>query len=338
MKIGVIGATGMIGHHTAKAVLERGHELTVIHRKNSKLSLLNDLSFEAAEADLSDEAALTKAFAGLDAIIHCAAYYPSEPRPLKEDVRLARLQMDTFLSACEAAKGLKKIVYTGGSIALPKALDGSHGTEELTYRSAPSIKNAYLHVKYEMDKMARERASENLPIVIGIPVMCFGEYDYGPSTGQLIAEVANETLPAYLEGKRNVVYTGDAGRGLVLAAEKGRIGERYLFAGSNIAMSVLVPKIAMLAGVKPPRVILPLPAAKIIASFLSAKQRLLGGPSPKLSKTAVAVMGLGQFINGSKAQRELGYSPSLTLDETLERTLDWFVQEGYIKDKGEGTS
>ncbi|KZZ84781.1 NAD-dependent epimerase/dehydratase family protein [Bacillus sp. SJS] len=336
MKIGVLGATGMIGHHTALAVLERGHELRVIHRKNSNLSVLKDLAFESAEADLYDQAAMEKALSGLDAIIHCAAYYPVKPLPLKEDVGLARLQMNTFLSACEANSQLNKIVYTGGSIALPKNADGAPGTETLVYTNPPAQKNAYLQVKYEMDKIARERASAKLPIVIGIPAMCLGEYDYGPSTGQIIVEVANESLPAYLEGNRNVVYAGDAGRGLVLAAEKGRIGERYLITGTNISMSELVPKIASLAGAVPPKRILSLNAAKIIASLVSVKQSMFGGPSPKLSKTAVAIMGLGQFLDGGKAERELGYSPSNTLDETLERTLLWFKKEGYLSSKEMG--
>src|SRR5258708_15501203 len=118
-----------------------------------------------------------------------------------------------------------------------------------------------------MDRMARERAREGLPVVIGIPSMCFGEYDRGPTTGQLIVDIANRTLPGYIHGNRNVIYAGDAGRGLVLACEAGRIGERYLLTGTNLPMTELVPMIARVAGVPAPPPRLSPPRAPV-GSFL----------------------------------------------------------------------
>ena len=332
MRIGIIGATGMIGHHTALAALARGHQLVVIHRQSSNLATLNDLAFTSAVGDLNDPGALLNALSGLDAVINCAAYYPTKPLPWKAEVATASTQMRNFFDACARAQ-LQKIVYLGTAIALPKHPQGLPGTEELVYAGRPANKAPYVQVKWEMDYLAREKAKEGLPVVIGIPSMCFGEFDYGPTTGRLIVDIANRELPAYIRGKRNVIYAGDAGRGLVLACESGTAGERYLFTGTNIAMDDLVSLIASIADVPPPKRVIPLSLARAISRVQEARFRLFGGEVPRLSSTAIAILGSGQFLNGAKAEKELGFRSEVDLNETIARTLNWFSQNGYIKKK-----
>jgi len=329
MKIGVIGATGMIGHHTALAAQKQGYELVIIHRKSSNLSTINDLNFTSAIADLNNPDSLVKALINLDAVINCAAYYPTKPAPWKAEVKKAIAQMENFFAACTEVN-LEKIVYLGGAIALPKHPEGLPGNEELIYPSQPIDKTPYLQVKWALDKLAREKAQEGLPVVIGIPSMCFGEFDYVPTTGKLIVDIANQKLPGYIRGDRNVIYAGDAGRGLLLACEKGRVGERYLFTGTNISMDDLVKRIAGIANVTPPKRIIPLPVARFVSQAQELKFKLLGGEVPQLSSTAIAVLALGQFLDGSKAQNELGFKTNLDLNQTIKRTIDWFRSIGYV--------
>lgn len=330
MKIGIIGTTGMIGHHTAKAVQNQGYELVVIHREFSNLSTISDLTFTSAIADLNDKASLVKALANLDAVINCAAYYPTKPLPWKVEVQTAIAQMENFFNAC-AEVNLAKIVYLGAAIALPKHPNGLPGNEELVYQSQPINKTPYLQVKWAMDKLAREKAQTGLPVVIGIPAMCFGEFDYAPTTGKLIVDIANQKLPGYVRGDRNVIYAGDAGRGLLLACEKGRVGERYLFTGTNISMDDLVKLIAEIANVAPPQRVIPLTVAKLVSQLQELKFKLLDGKMPQLSSTAIAVLALGQFLDGSKAQIELGFKPIMDLNQTIKRTIKWFKLINYIK-------
>lgn len=319
----------MIGHHTAATVLERGHELTVIHRASSNLDKLNDLTFQSAVADLSDESALIAALSQVDAVINCAAPYPVEPISWQDEVRRSLTAMDSFYSACEQAD-LKKIVYLGGAIALQKRDDGSPADEHDEYQQAPSNKNPYLQAKWAMDNQAIQKAQQGLPVVIGIPSMSFGEFDYGPSTGQLLVGVANQTLPGYVQGKRNVIYAGDAGLGLVLACEKGQAGERYLFTGTNISMDELVAIMSRICG-KPKPKTLPLAVAKLVSKIQTFKYKRLKGDLPKVSDTAIAVMSSGQFLNGNKARKELGFEATHSLDDTIAKAYTWFVDNGYIK-------
>lgn len=328
MRIAIIGATGMLGHHAARAALARGHELVVIHRASSRLDALADLRFQPAIADLDDHAALARALTGVDAVINCAGYYPGPPRPWREEVATATAQMENFYRAC-AQHRLRKIVYLGGAIALRRNPTGEPGDETLDYPERPANLNPYLQVKWAMDGQAREQARQGLPVVIGIPSMTFGEYDAGPTTGRLIVEIANRTLPGYVRGRRNVIYAGDAGLGLLRVCEDGRPGERYLLTGANLTMDELVAKIAVQAGVPAPKPI-PLPLAKLASNLQTLRYRYLSGPVPKVDATAIAVMSAGQFLNGGKAARELGFHAKVTVDEAIRRALDWFRGRGYV--------
>ncbi|HEV3470339.1 MAG TPA: NAD-dependent epimerase/dehydratase family protein [Pyrinomonadaceae bacterium] len=330
MRVAVVGATGMIGHHAAAAVAAAGHELRVVHRAGSNLKALGDLPFEPRAGDLNDRASLSAALEGAEAVINCAAYYPTEPRPWREEVALALAQSENFYAAC-AERGLRKIVYVGAAIALARDPSGRPATEEAATSERPRDLTPYVQVKWEMDRLAVEKARRGLPVVVAIPAMCFGEYDAGPSTGRLIVEVANRTLPGYVGGRRNVVYAGDAGRGLLLACERGRAGERYLLTGENVTMDELVRVIAEEAGVEPPRRAIPLGLARVLSKLQEARYRLLGGEVPRLSSTAVAVMALGQFLDGSKAGRELGYEPHVGARKAVARALAWFRAHGYVK-------
>jgi dihydroflavonol-4-reductase len=329
MKIGIIGGTGMLGHHLAIAAQLRQYEVVIIHRQGSNLDRIKDLQFESRIADLDDRGSMIRALNGLDYIANCAAYYPTVPKPLHQEIKTARLQMQFFLDGVEAS-GCQKAMYVGGAIAIPKNENGL-GKEDLFYPQTPENQNPYLQVKWLMDEMARAGASKGLPVVIGIPTMTFGEYDYGPTTGRLIVDLANEELPAYISGLRNVVAARDAGRGLLLALEKGRVGERYLISGENTSIETLVATISEIANVPVLQKTLPLGLAKFISKLQEIKYTLFRGTPPTLSATAIAVLSSGQHIDGAKAKEELGYEPDLSAKDAIRSAYNWFKKEGYIE-------
>ncbi|MFT7054527.1 MAG: nucleoside-diphosphate-sugar epimerase [Roseivirga sp.] len=329
MKIGIIGGTGMLGHHMAIAAQLRQYEVVVIHRAGSKTNQIADLTYESRIGDLNDRGSMIRAMKGLDLIANCAAYYPTLPQPLPQQIKTARLQMQFFLDGVEAS-GCQRALYVGGAIAIPKNPNGL-GIEDLFYDKAPEDENPYLQVKWLMDKMARMGADQGLPLVIGIPTMTFGEYDYGPTTGRLIVDLANEDLPAYIKGLRNVVSARDAGRGLLLALEKGRFGERYLISGENTDIGSLVKLISETAGVTPITKTLPLGIAKLISKLQEIKYTLVKGTPPTLSSTAIAVLSSGQHIDAAKSKEELGYEPDLTAIDAVRSAYTWFKKEGYIE-------
>lgn len=329
MKIGIIGGTGMLGHHIAIAAQLRNYEVVVIHRPSSNLEQIADLQYEGRIADLNNRGALIRACQGLDVLVNAAAYYPTLPVPLSQEVKTARNQMIHFLDAIKEAE-VPKAMYLGGAIAIPKNKAGL-GNEELFYDEISPAAAPYIHVKWLMDKMARQAAQDGIPVTIGIPPMTFGEYDYGPTTGRLIVDLANQTLPAYIKGDRNVVYAGDAGRGLLAVAERGKPGERYLITGHNTSTSELVQTICETAKVPELKKVLPLRLAKLISKIQETRYQLFRGNAPTLSSTAVAVLAGGQHLAGEKAKEELSYVPELEIKDAVGRAYRWFVKEGYIK-------
>lgn len=328
MRIGILGATGMLGHHAAVAAKARGHEVVVLARSLDKLARLGELATTARHADLDQVDTLVPALAGLDGLIHAAGYYPGAPRPWQEDVERALAQSRRLYDACVAAR-VDKVLYVGGAIALPKRADGVPADEALDYPGRPAEPNPYVQVKWALDKLARDSAAAGQHVVIGIPAMTFGEHDHGPTTGRLLLDIAAGRLKAYLRGNRNVVYAGDAGRGLVMALEHGRGGERYFLTGENLSMDALTALISEVSGVAAPRAV-PVGVAKTVARLSEWRWRLFGGELPTVSPTAIAVMTLGQFLDGGKAKRELGYGPEVTTREALIRALGWFREAGYL--------
>jgi dihydroflavonol-4-reductase len=328
MRVAIVGATGMLGQHTLAAAAAAGHDVVAIARSNSSLLRLRSEP-ESRLADLDDRESLRRALRNVDAVVNCAGYYPTVPRPWRAEVETATRQMENFYAAC-AEQRLRKIVYVGGAIALRRHPAGEPGDETLDYPGEPPSTNPYVRVKWALDVQARAKAREGLPVVIGIPTMTFGEYDYGPTTGRLIVEIANRTLPGYVKGNRNVIYAGDAGRGLVRVIEQGRPGERYLLTGENLSMSQLVTKIAQSAGAPVPRAI-PLPIARVASALQTARYKWLKGPVPRVDAGAIAVMSAGQFVNGAKASSELGYTATETSDNAVKRALAWFRTNGYVK-------
>lgn len=329
--IGIIGATGLLGQHAVNAALAAGHLVRVIHRAGSDLSKLqcrDDPRISTSVADLNDRSQLQSAVEGLDAVMNCASYYPTTPKPLNEELDIARSQMANFLAAV-AGSGVPKALYLGAAIALTKAESGIADESQVSDQP-PDDTNPYVQVKWLMDRMARGAGQDGLPIVIGIPSMTFGEFDYGPTTGALVLKVAKRAMPAYIDGQRNVITGRDAGRGLLQACLHGKPGQRYLLTGHNIALHDLVPLIAKRAGVKPPRFALPMPLARVLSKVQSFRHTYLRGPEPELSETMLAVLGSGQFLNGTRAERELGFKAELSVEEMVDRTLVWFRQEGML--------
>lgn len=327
MNILILGATGMLGQQSARAAAAAGHELTLAYRDPKTLARFEGLKHRAVRVDLDEHASLSAALDGVDTVLHCAAPYPITPRGWQAEVAAGLARMQAFYRACEG-KQLHRIVYLGGAIALQRRADGTPGDETCEYAGAPPNRNPYVQLKWALDAQAREQARAGLPVCIGIPSMTFGEYDYGPTTGRLLLMLAKGQLPRYVRGPRNVVYGGDAGRGLIAVCERGRVGERYLLTGENTDMDALTALMAEVAGKPAPQ-----PVALPIVRTVNAVQTLrwrLGGALPTIDATAIAVMSAGQHLSGEKAQRELGFTSAVSLREALERALAWFKQVGYL--------
>ena len=157
---------------------------------------------------------------------------------------------------------------------------------------------------------------------------------YGPggvgATGEPIVAALNGKLPMILPGVLNFVYVEDVAKGHVLAADKGRIGERYILSGGYSNVADLLRKACQLAGVKPP-VVGSFVVAKLVANLGEFAARVTKRP-PVLAKDVVLMLAQGSQLDGSKAERELGLHYT-SLEEGLPKTLAWYWEQGLLKQK-----
>ncbi|WP_285960810.1 NAD-dependent epimerase/dehydratase family protein [Pseudomonas tohonis] len=327
MKIAVLGATGLLGHHTARAIRAAGHELVLIHRPASRIERLGYLDPELRSAELFDHPQLTRAMADLDGVVFCPGDMPARHRRWQDVVAGALEETNHFYAACLAAH-VPRILLVGASVVLPRNPDGAPGHEGLFYDEMPRWKNPYLLSQWALDRQAREQARAGLPVVIGIPGMALGEFDAGPGPGRIVTAIASGAMSRYVVGRRNVVDAAEAGRGLLLALEKGRAGERYLITGHDIEMAALTAHIARLLEVPAPTP-MPLAVARGMAALQRLRQRVTG-EAAKIDPARIAVMAGGQFLDGTKAEAELGFRAEVALDDTLRRTIRWFGENGYL--------
>lgn len=332
----VLGATGMLGAHALRACLERGIAARALVRPSSDRRLLAGLPAEAIEGDLRDRASLERALAGCDLAIHAAAPYPK--RHFGKAWLLAEAQggMENLLRAAEASQiarggALRRLVYVSSAttIGVPQAADGAarrpaRETDTIRVRdSAP-----YFAVKFLMEDLARAAAERGLPLVIVNPTFCVDEFDAHRTTAQLMLPLARRQLPAYLAGSVNAVATRDVGRGILLAAERGRLGERYILGGENLTTRAFLERCARAAGVPPPRRALPFALAEPV-SMVTEMMAWLTRTPPLFPMTGIRMSRHAQAYDITRAREELHYAPT-PLDDAIARAYAWYRAQGWM--------
>ncbi len=333
----VLGATGAIGAHVARACLARGWEVRALVRAASRREDLAGLELELVDGDVREPRTLAAAFSGCDAFVHAAGFYPtSDLSPARAvEIGLASVR-DVFEAA--AAEGVGRGVYVSSASTI--AGDREQGAAGAAQRpsalppapdppaSQRTPAGPYGRAKEAMERLARARAAHGLPLVIVNPTLCLGEYGRKPSSGRLVLEVARGRVPFYVEAPVNVVYTGDVGRGIAAALSDGRVGERYVLAGNDTTFGWLVRQIAYEAGARAPRVRAPLALARAGARLSDAVARARGEPA--FARVGIELLGASRRFDGSAARRALGLPEPTPAVETVRRAVRWLRAVGML--------
>ncbi len=323
----VLGATGHIGAHITRALLAGGHAVRAVYRRDRYLHVLDQLSVDRVQADVDDAAALRRAIGGCDWVFHAAGYYPPpgtrRATALDVAIRSTRRIADTLHAA-----RIGRVVFTS-SASTTACVHGRLATDaDPEPWPADRRKSLYGTVKTAMEHEMRRAAAEGLPVVIVNPSICLGEYDAHAFSGRAVLAFARGRLPFYVPAMMSFIYTGDVGVGHVRAAERGRIGERYLFSSRNMPVRDFAGLVARTAGVRPPRIRVP-HAAAYLAALASEAVARLQGREPLLARDELASARRRQGLDAGRAVRELGL-PQTPIEEAVARALDWFKRNRYI--------
>jgi dihydroflavonol-4-reductase len=324
----VLGSTGCIGNNVVRACLQAGWTVRAFHRSpiGSKTWMLDDLDVQHVIGNLCDPRSLRSAMQGCDVVFHAAAYYPLHSLDMRRSLREASAEMRAVLSAAALAR-VGRLVYTSTLTTLGSSAEAGRLADESDFYLPGSTDSAYFECKWAMEAEAWRAVAEGLPIVIVNPTAVFGPWDVKPTTGKILLYLAKGRFPAWLDLQVNIVDARDVGQGQVLAAERGRVGQRYILGGQNQTVRSALTLAAEEAGVKPPTWRMPLGLLRVVVQVGEALGRLpLVRPLPL---EHVKTIREWRALNTDKARQELGFE-TRSLHDTLHDTVAWFRQHGYL--------
>jgi dihydroflavonol-4-reductase len=332
----VTGASGFIGANLVHELLARGHRVKALLRPEADLRGLSGADFEQVSGDVSDRDKLKQAMTGCDWCFHVAASYHLW---LRDYGPMYAANVDGTRNVLQAAGsvGCSRIVYTStvGCVGLPVTIRGQTAppTDETARVTEAALKgNHYKISKWRAEKVALQLASESLPVLIVNPSAPVGPRDVKPTpTGQIIVDFLNRKMPAYLDTGLNWVHVRDVAVGHILAAEKGKIGERYILgsAEGNWTMKEAFAVLEQITGVPAPRMQIPYGVAWTAACVDELKSKFTGRP-PRAPLAGVRMALHKMFFNPAKAIRELGL-PQTPSKQALADAVEWFQRNGYVK-------
>ena len=328
MRAFVTGGTGFIGGGLVRRLLKAGHEVRALVRPDADTQQLDGLAVERVAGDLRDAESLHRGVAGCDWVFHVAALYSYWGHPW-EDFYIINVEGTRRVLEAARDANVERVVYTSSIAVLGLPRDGSPGTEETPSTLADMIGH-YKRSKFLAEEVARDFAGQGLPVIIVNPAAPVGVGDHKPTpTGQIIVDFLNGRMPAYVDTGLTVVDVEDVAAGHLLAAQRGRVGERYILGGENLTLKQVLDLLAEVSG--RPRVRLRIPHSVALGwAYVDVTlARFNPGRIPAATPDTVRLSRKHEYFDSSKAVRELGF-PQTPAREALRKAVEWYRAHGYM--------
>jgi dihydroflavonol-4-reductase len=317
----VTGASGFLGWHIARVLLERGCSVRALVRSGSRVDTLD---VEPVIGDLRDAASLAPAVSGCGLVFHAAADYRLWAQDPAE-MYCSNVEGTRNLLAAARHAGVERVVYTStvGCIGIPH--DGIG--DETVPVSLAGMAGDYKRSKFQAEQVALEFARSGFPVVVVNPTAPIGDHDVKPTpTGKIVADFLSGAMPAFIDTGLNVVDVRDVAEGHWLACERGKAGERYILGSENLTLAQILAKLARIANRKAPTIRLPYAVAYCAGAGSTAWANLTGTP-PRVPLNGVRMARKKMWVTHEKARRELGFNPA-PAEQALKRAVEWFLGAG----------
>jgi nucleoside-diphosphate-sugar epimerase len=320
VKVFVTGGTGFIGGEVVRQLRARGDEVACLVRSPAKGRGVADLGCQLVSGDLGDAGAIRGGMEGCDAAIHAAAMYevgiPAKQHPAMWEANVAGTER--VLTAALEAK-LPRVVY----VSTVGVFGNTHRkvVDEAYEHPGREFTSYYEETKLEAHRIARRTIADGLP---GIIVQPGGVY--GPGDTSQVADLLEQFLAGRLpllpfpELGICLSHVEDVAAGILLALDKGRVGETYVLSGPVTTMRDAIETVAGLTGRKAPKRALPVGLMKALTPVGPLVGKLMGQP-PNLRELISSADGVTFWASHEKATRELGYAPR-GMEEGLRQTLE----------------
>jgi dihydroflavonol-4-reductase len=327
MRVFLTGATGFIGYNLCLELIETGHEVRALARPRSA-KVLAGLPVEVVSGSLEDQAAIESGCRGAEWVFHLAADYrlwcPEPRRMYATNVAGTRRVIEAAWRA-----GAERIVHCS-SVGAIKVSPSGEPADETTPTRLSDLVGHYKRSKFLGEQEALGLARSGAPVVIVCPSTPIGPHDFKPTpTGQIIVDFLRGKMFAYLESGLNLVHVKDVAKGMVLAAGKGRLGERYILGNRNLTLLEVFRNLSAISGVACPRFRIPYGLALGLGRACTALSRLTGRP-PFVPLEGVRMARNLMWFSAAKAVAELGL-PQTPPEVALYDAAEWFCAHGYAR-------
>lgn len=305
MKILVTGATGFLGGNLLRMLCDNGHTVRYLSRAGRVAVAASDYpQAECFEGDLCDSPSLESACKDIDWVFHAAAIVSSleRDRPQMEQINVEGTK-SMFAAACKA--GVKRFVHvsTVDTIGIAPNNGLANGANMNNFKS---LRNPYSDTKSAAEEFLLKQKKVDIEVVIVNPGFMIGSYDTHSTSSRIVCEILQNKGLFAPSGGNSFVDVKDVCRGAILAAERGRNGERYILAGHNLTYREFFSKVALLCHTSQPLAVLP-PFVTLKAAATVERVSLWFNKKPLVTRNDAVFSLLPHYYSSLKAEQELGY-------------------------------
>ncbi len=324
MRFFVTGATGFIGSWLVRHLIDEGHEVSVLSRRESIPPELTGLPIQVIRANLNDSFGLAKAFKGHEGVFHLAGYvgYKKSEREIMHKVNVDGTKC--VVEACKLSS-IKRLVHFSSVNAIGASFDKSVLDENAVYNLS-KFHLGYSETKKESEAIVKA-AAQDLDVVILNPSTVYGPGDALKGSRSTQVKVAKGKFPFYTDGGVSVADIQQIIKATLAAYHKGRSGERYILAGENLSIKQVFDIITDCAGVSRANIKMPSWLVFSLGKFGDVMESL-GSKGPVNSESAV-LSEMYHWFSSAKAERELGYKPT-SARAAIESSVNWMKEQGLL--------
>lgn len=322
MRVLLTGASGFLGSHVARQLLQRGYEVRALLRSGSSTGTLDSLDIEYITGDIQDRATVVRAAEGCPYIIHAAALASVNPARNKAVWDINLNGTENILRAARLTD-VERLVYVGTANVFGFGSKEQPGDET----------SAYMGGRYGLDYMdskqaATQRVRQSGVLSVGVhPTFMLGPMDHKPTSGALLLALYNGQLAGIPAGGKNYVHVADVATATVNALTMGQIGEQYILGNQNLTYTEAFGLMAEVMVCRIPTFRVPKNLAWAIGQLGGLQYRLTGQPA-RLNPAMVAVANDGHYFTVQKAIDEL-HLPQTPVRNAIRDAFDWFRANSY---------
>jgi dihydroflavonol-4-reductase len=319
----VTGATGFVGNNVVRLLRDAGESVRVLVRERSDPRPLLGLEVEVVTGDVCDAESVRRAMTGISKVVHSAAQVHIGWTGLESQRAINVEGTRNVATAAHAANA--RVVHVSSVDAL-----GVGSLDVLANEESPregKVLCSYVITKRESEQAFLDEVSHGLEGIVVNPGFMLGPWDWKPSSGRMLLEVAKRFTPFAPKGGCTVCDVRDVAAGILAALQRGTVGRRYILGGENITYMELWKRISRITGGGAP--ICPAgPLMRIIAGRSGDLIGKLTGREPDVNSAAVGMSDLFHYYSIARAQQELGYVVR-PVEESIADAWAWFQAEGY---------